>query len=135
MAALHFAPRNLAEQALAYIVEKINKSSDWHAILSAALSSQERGGSLKKWIEEGQELETLQLSVVLEDGMPVGFRDVWKPGARLVDHVAATFFTQNGSRRDFAGIYTLVASDNLYIGYDGVFLPDALKFVIYRVLS
>lgn len=124
-----------AEQRLAYVLRRLNARSEWHALLSAALAEPERGGSLKRWIEEGMELRTLQLDVHLENGAPAGIGNVWVPDARIVDGVAATYFTQNGSRRDFKGVTTLLQRQNLYIGFSSDSRGDRIGLIVYRVLS
>lgn len=135
MGAHNAATLKAAEQRLAYVLERLNARSEWHALLSAALAEPERGGSLKRWIEEGMELRTLQLDVHLEDGAPVGIGNVWVPDARIVDGVAATYFTQNGSRRDFKGVATLLQRENLYVGFGDSMRRDAVELIVYRVLS
>lgn len=124
-----------AEQRLEYVIGRLNAASEWHAILSAALAESGRGGSLKRWIEEGMELRTLQLDVVLDGGEPAGIANVWVPDARIVDGVAATYFTQNGSRRDFKGVITLLERENLYVGFGDSMRRDAVALIVYRVLS
>lgn len=136
MSAHNAATLAYAERRLAYVLERLNSSSEWHAIISAAIAEPERGGSLKRWIEEGMELRTLQLDVHLDGAEPAGIGNVWVPDARIVDGVAATYFTQNGSRRDFKGVVTLLQRENLYIGFDGSFSGnDRIGLIIYRKLS
>lgn len=128
-----------ARRRLEFVTSKLNPESSWHATLTEATrlareSDSVRRGSLKSWIDEGRELETLQLDVKLSDAEPAGIANVWVPSARLVDGVAATYFTLNGSRRDFAGVTTLLASDSIYVGFDGKG-DDRVGLIIYRVLS
>lgn len=135
MGAHNAATLKAAEDRLAYVIKRLNAASEWHAILTNALAEPERGGSLKRWIAEGMELRTLQLDVILGGGEPVGISNVWVPDARIVDGVAATYFTQNGSRRDFKGVVTLLARENLYVGFGDSMRRDAVALIVYRVLS
>lgn len=135
MGAHNAATLKAAEDRLAYVLARLNARTEWHAILSAALAEPERGGSLKRWIAEGMEIRTLQLDVKLEGGAPVGIANVWVPDARIVDGVAATYFTQNGSRRDFKGVTTFLQRENLYVGFDSDSRGDRVGLIVYRVLS
>lgn len=135
MGAHNAATLAAAEQRIAYILGRLNARTEWHADISAALAEPERGGSLKRWIAEGMELRTLQLDVLLDGGAPVGIANVWVPDARIVDGVAATYFTQNGSRRDFKGVTTFLQRENLYIGFDSDSRGDRVGLIVYRVLS
>ena len=127
-----------ARERLAYVVGRCKPGTQWYEWLteSQAIANDNdalRRGTLKSFISEGMELDTLQVTIGLDDGKPSRLRSAWQPGARIVDGVAATYFTANGSRRDFKGIETLVCTNDLYVGFDK--WGDDVVLVAYRVLS
>jgi hypothetical protein len=134
MGAHSAASNEYAARRLAYVVGKLNPLSEWHSVLSDVLEAGATGGTLKGWINEGAELATLQLDVQLDDADAVGIGNVWVPSARIVDGVAGSFFTLNGSRRDFAGVVTFAAHPNVYVGFTSAG-NDRVGLIVYRVLS
>lgn len=122
-----------ARQRIAYVTGKLNPLSSWRGTLEAILERGHVRGSLKNWVHEGMELDTLQVRLRLEDGDVVGLSDAWSPAARIVEDVTATFFTPGGSRRDFAGMVTYAATDDYWVGFDS--WGKDVVLVVYRRLS
>lgn len=123
-----------ADRRLRHVAAKINQQSSWADLLDTIIERGHVSGSLKNWVREGMELRTLQLDVKLDGGEPDGIANVWVPDARIVEDVAATYFVQNGSRRDFAGVTTFAATAEYYVGFTGG-RPGRISLIIYRVLS
>mgnify|MGYP003453011705 FL=1 len=122
-----------ARQRIEFVAGKLNPLSSWHGTLAAIVERGHVRGSLKNWVHEGMELDTLQVRVKLEGGEPVGLSDAWSPAARIVEDVTATFFTPGGSRRDFAGMVTYAATGDYWAGFDS--WGSDVVLVVYRRLS
>lgn len=106
-----------------------------HNPATLAAAAEPEQVALRKWIAEGQELDTLQVHVHLEDSKPVKLSSAWSPGARIVSDARATFFQfDTGSRRDFAGLTCYAATADYWIGF-GDWSGDTLELIVYRVLS
>ena len=123
-----------ADRRLRHVAAKINRQSSWAGLLDTIIERGHVSGSLKNWIHEGAELETLQLDVKLDAGEPVAIANVWVPGARIVDHAGPTFLHLNGSRRDYAGVTTYAAAPEYYVGFTAG-PRGSVSLIIYRVLS
>lgn len=134
MGAHNSVTREYADRLLRHVAAKINQRSSWAGLLDAIIERGHVSGSLKNWIREGMELETLQLDVKLDGAEPDGIANVWVPGARIVDHAGPTFLHLNGSRRDYAGVTTYAATSDYYVGFTGS-SKDRVSLIIYRVLS
>ena len=127
------AALEVARQWIAYVAGKLNPLNSWHGTFEAIMERGHVRGSLKNWVHEGMELDTLQVRLSLGDGGVVGLSDAWSPAARIVEDVTATFFTAGGSRRDFAGIVTYAATDDYWVGFDS--WGKDIVLVVYRRLS
>lgn len=98
--------KDLAHEAWAsYLQLYADKGLDYHHLV---VGTDKRPVSLKRWFEnrEGNELYSLNVTVT-PSGKPVNH---FPFGARIVDHVGATFATLNSSRVDYAGT-RVIASD------------------------
>lgn len=124
------ATRTAAQQRIEYVGALMNPLSSWHGTIAAIAERGHVSGSLKRWIREGMEFDTLQVRVKLEAGEPVGIADVWSPAKRAVEETAATYFIANGSRRDHAGMTTFAATDDYWAGFDS--WGTDVVLVIYR---
>lgn len=124
-----------AASRLAYVAGRIDPGSVWKGRLSGASAIGHVSGSLKRWIEEGREIDTLQVSIRLDGADAAGIAGAWQPGARLVDHAGATYATFNGSRRDYLGVITYAATPDYYIGFTDSVRPGCIDMVVYWVLS
>lgn len=133
MGAHNAATLAAAAERIEFVAGKMNPLSSWHGTLAAIVERGHVSGSLKNWVHEGMELDTLQVRIKLEDGKPAGLSDAWSPAARIVEDVTATFFTPGGSRRDFAGMVTYAATDDYWVGFDS--WGKDVVLVVYRRLS
>jgi hypothetical protein len=84
----------------------------WESVITDAVSDGARG-TMRAWMEahNGARIETLQATVSIDGGI----RDLWTPGARILDATRSTFATLNGSRRDYGGCRVLAAGDETLI--------------------
>lgn len=85
-----------------------------------------KSGNLKKWFTEHQNdaILTYQWEYDLEN--PQSVRYYWQPGSRKVSRLRASYVELNGSRSDFAGVKTIYADSEYYVGHDN------RRVVVYR---
>lgn len=118
----HYARRR-AEYA-ANILDSIPESKDngvgeyWARSIREGLEAR-TGGTLRAWIQDhdGDAVDTLQVDILLDQAEPAGLVNGWAPGARRISAERKTYALLGGSRRDYAGVTTLVATDRVYIGF------------------
>lgn len=132
----NYATLEANRRRLDVVASKLSEKSSWHATAQRAASiaretDEVRRGSIKSWITEGAELDTLQVTIKLNGAEDPTVSSSWAPGSRIVDNVAGTYYTLNGSRREFAGVITITATPGLYVGItkDG---GDYMTLIIYR---
>lgn len=124
-----------ARERIGFLRDKLNPLSSWHATLGEILDRGHVSGSIRAWIAEGRELETLQVDIELADGAPARIYAPWVPGARICDHAGASFMHLNGSRRDFRGMVTFAATPEYWVGFSDSVQRDSITLIVYRVLS
>ena len=85
---------------------------------SSATSGRERI-SARRWMEshDGAQVNTLQAG-----------RHPWAPGAREVDASRATYVKMDGSRRDYAGLRVISASESALFAFDTDMDTEILYF-------
>lgn len=132
MGAHNAATLAYAADRVKFVADRLNDQSSWHGTFAAIVAAEPKQVSLKRWIAEGAEVNTLQVHVHLEGAEPVKLSSAWSPGSRVVDSVRASFFEfDTGSRRDFAGLTCYAATDDYWIGF-GAWGSDTLELVCYR---
>lgn len=114
--------------------EATGETADWAGILDRALIA-EPGGTLKAWMQahHDAEVKTFQTTIkVALYGQPVIelIDDWWIPGARRVDAARATRVVLDGSEREYAGVTTFVATEDLYVGF-GKWGDDRVQLIVF----
>ncbi len=74
----------------------------WESLFAGASA----GGTLRDWMasHDGRQIDTFQFDRRTQTP--------WAPGVRTLDASRSTYFTLDGSRRDYAGMSVLAATDS-----------------------
>ena len=131
------SPTEFGRTLLSFVAGGINPRTVWHDTLFEAIQAEDATRpALKNWVEEGMEIDTLQVTVQLpnDDHESASISTAWAPGVRILDHVGATFITLNGSRRDFNEVRSVTATRDIFVGIGKVH-RDRVDLIVYRVLS
>lgn len=110
--------------------ESDTNAQRWLALLRPALTKPQSQGTLKAWASKhnGEEVETLQANFDDEHHL----LRTWEPGIRTMDwNPYGVKFRVQGelvSERRFRRLWTLTATDEVFIGYD----RDFLQIIAYH---
>lgn len=114
--------------------EASGATADWAGILDRALIATP-GGTIKAWMQahHDDEIQTFQTTIkVAHFGQAIiePIDDWWIPGARRVDAARATRVLLDGSEREYAGVTTFIATEDLYVGF-GKWGDDRVQLIVY----
>lgn len=73
---------------------------------------------LKKWMHAHHDDTVMTAQFTISPELPVSVRSAWLPPYPRLISAGATFATLSGSRRDYAGMIAIAATDHSWIGYD-----------------
>lgn len=110
---------------------------DWARTLNRAILQGHTPGTLRRFLQDNHlnDVETLQANLHLDDAEVSSVTGLWAPGPRTVDaRTRKTSATLDGSTRDYAGVTTFLATDNLYVGY-GSWGAHGVQLIVYRTVS
>lgn len=98
---------------LTYVLDRA--SGALSEALTLATASPNRG-NLKRWAEAHAGTEILTYQWNYDPNDPSVVRSYWQPGARKLS-TRATAMILDGSIRDYAGVKTIYADNQFYVGY------------------
>lgn len=123
----------LVRDALARRPESDTVAHKWADALGMALDEDRRStiGRLRAWMEHNHDWPVDTLQVNIDCGKTDSIASFWTPGTRRVDASRATRAVLNGSSRDYAGVITFYADDDLYVGFASLSTPNRVQMLVY----
>lgn len=124
---------SLASWHLKQMTSDLDPMSLWPGEIDAALRGVSEHGTLRAWMRahDGARVRTLQVTMPLRPEGSVNEDEMrfWAQGPRIADAARAACVLLGGSRRDYAGVTTTVATQRQYIGFTQ--FGDALVMLVY----
>lgn len=104
------------ERVRDHVLARVGRDAPWAHALASVIDQPATVGRLRPWMQahHGERIDTLQVGIE-----PVTERivSVWAPVDRLVDASRATRVLLDGSSREYAGVITYRANENVYVGF------------------